>query len=168
MRNIVRCFFFILVLGFICSELLAEPIIPDFLMEKEDKRERKKFDIRLNTDLKTAASWFDAGNKEQLEDSVLFVVDTLLGDEHIVDSIWLGYTTEFSSQKYGISMRYSPTPLFYVSANVPIERTRVVEKFKYDTDVLSRYEKNNKTQTKVPGISISAGYKIDLNMEHFS
>jgi hypothetical protein len=111
------------------------------------------FDFRISTELGSSSMRYN-NNKDEIVDDTLYFTDSN-------DALHkYPYTTDFIQQKYSISVGYLGLKNFYLYAKLPIVYSSVIEKFKYDTNLTARYERNNESKFWLEGLNLDAGYTI--------
>lgn len=138
----------------------------NFLNTKKAESSHKLFDVRLSVDLFTSSMRYTHNADEILEDSLAYIYQDTATLEY--DTLRLGYTTDFTSQHYNLHFGFVGLENFYAYAKFPIVHTSIVEKFKYDTTIISRYERNNKSKTYLEGLHLDAGYTFRTNFMNAS
>jgi len=128
---------------------------------------KKKFDIRLSTNIKNTSTRFDNNSNEIIADTLIFESHDTTTDT--TTEYKLRYITDFEQQKYNLHIGYIGLENFYVYATLPFVNTKVTEKFAYDTNMVRRMIRNKKSDTYFEGINFDMGYtfhfeKININL----
>ena len=148
---------FILLFGF--GELYSQysqPIMPAFIKKNKDTTKKQMFDFRINTDISTASMRYDKNGNSILTDTVIYI-DT---NEK---TFYYPYTTDFAQQKYNFIVGYLGVRNLYCYVNFPLIHSSVSERFKLDSTLTVRTQRNKGTKFYFEGSQIDAGYTFDFD-----
>jgi hypothetical protein len=157
---------FILLLSLLLGiNIYSQPIFNN--TKNINKTNKKFFDIRLSSNIKTASMRFDNNTMEIVKDTLIYNhIDTTTDS---TKEYKLPYTTDLNQQKYNLHIGYIGLENFYIYAKLPIVYTSVIEKFSYDDNMPLRLIKNEKFDVYVENVNFAVGYifpfeKIDISV----
>ncbi|MDR0926738.1 MAG: hypothetical protein LBO69_03095 [Ignavibacteria bacterium] len=120
------------------------------------KNKQQLFDFRLEYRSNVASMRYDKDGTEILDDTLLFTDSSEVEHKY-------PYTTDLSQYIFNLNVGYIGIKNLSIYANMPIIHTNILEKFRYDTAVSQRYERNNVSKTYIDGVHLNAAYRFDFN-----